>query len=243
MDETFKQIALVTGAAQRLGRAIAMGLAEQGYAIALHYNTSGVEAQATAEIIKQMGASVLLLQADLRDENQIIAMFNQVEQSGYTLRVLINSAAVMPSDDLLEVSASEWDDTLNTNLRAPWLCARHAAKLMSAKGGSIINITDTGANRVWTNFPVYTVSKAGLEALTRLLARSLAPTIRVNSVAPGLILQPEAMKDEDWQRLVNRLPMHSPGSVASIVQAVTFLLEDDYITGQSIIIDGGYQLL
>lgn len=110
-------------------------------------------------------------------------------------------------------------------------------------GGVIINITDAGAGRTWTGFPAYTVSKAGLETLTRVLARALAPAIRVNAIAPGLILPAEEMDESEWLRLIKQLPLQAQGSTSAIVQAVKFLVENEYITGQILAVDGGYQLL
>ncbi len=236
-------LAVVTGAAHRLGRGIALALAGRGYAIGLHYHHSETAARQTAAEIEAAGVPVLLLRADLREEAAIEALFQQVEAAEYPLRVLVNSAAVMQRDDLRSMRADTWDATLDLNLRAPWLCAREAARLMSADGGCIINVTDSGAQRAWTGYPAYTVSKAGLESLTRLLARSLSPAIRVNAIAPGLILRSEEVSEEEWQRLAGRLPLKQPGTQQSVNQAVLFLLENTYVTGQTIVVDGGYQLI
>lgn len=236
-------LAVVTGAAHRVGRGIALALAGKGYAVGLHYHRSHDQAQKTAAEIEALGVPVRLLPADLRQESEITAMFAAVAAlPGIELRVLVNSAGVMDRGDLRSMQVEEWDAALDLNLRAPWLCAREAAPLM-AGGGSIINITDSGAHRAWTGYPAYTVSKAGLESLTRLLARSLAPTVRVNAVAPGLILRSETVSEEEWQRLARRIPLQQPGSLVSIAQAVLFLLENEYITGQTIVVDGGYQLV
>lgn len=235
-------LAVVTGAAHRVGRGIALALAQRGYAIGLHYHQSEEAARQTAAEIEALGVPVRLLPADLRQEHAIVALFEQVAGLALPLRVLVNSAGVMERGDLRTLTSEEWDATLQLNLRAPWLCAREAAQLMSA-GGVIINITDSGALRAWSGFPAYTVSKAGLESLTRLLARTLAPAIRVNAVAPGLLLRSETVSEEEWQRLARRLPMQQPGNLESVAQAVLFLLENEYITGQTIVVDGGYQLV
>ena len=236
-------LAVVTGAAHRLGRGIALALAAQGYAIGLHYHRSREQAVQTAAEIEALGVSVHLLRADLRQEGEITSMFQAVAAlPGVELRVLVNSAGVMDRGDLRDMPVEEWDSALDLNLRAPWLCAREAARLMHS-GGSIINITDSGAHRAWTGYPAYTVSKAGLESLTRLLARNLAPAVRVNAVAPGLILRSETVSEEEWERLARRIPLQQPGSLVSITQAVLFLVENEYITGQTIVVDGGYQLV
>lgn len=235
-------IAVVTGAAVRLGRAMALALAERGYAIGLHYHRSAEQAQATADVIARTGAPVILLPADLRQPEQITAIFDTVAKSGYRLSVLVNSAAEMRRADLLTLSPAEWDATLALNLRAPWLCAQAAAPLMEADGGLIVNISDTGAGMTWTGFPSYSVSKAGLEMLTRLLARRLAPGVRVNAIAPGLVLKPEDTSEEEWRRLVEKMPLKRAVSVDSLIQALIFLLETPYVTGETLVIDSGYRL-
>jgi pteridine reductase len=235
-------LALVTGAAHRLGKAIARGLADAGYAIGMHYYRSSAAAQQTEQELTALGIPVIPLQADLTDEDQITAMFSLLERQPYRLKVLVNSASVMLSGDLKSMDAAEWDATLSLNLRAPWLCARHAARLMDA-GGAIINISDAGVQRTWTGYPAYLVSKSGLEMLTRLLARSLAPDIRVNALAPGLILPSDTLAERDWQRLIDRLPLENSGSTEDIVKGVLFLINNQYITGQTLVIDGGYQLV
>ncbi len=245
MDSTSPrpEIAVVTGAAVRLGRALALALARRGYAIGLHYHRSAAEASQTAALIEQAGVPALLLPADLRAPEQITAVFQTVAESPYRLSLLVNSAAEMRRADLLSMNVAEWDATLALNLRAPWLCAQAAAGIMGAEGGLIVNISDTGAGKVWTGFPAYEVSKAGLEMLTRLLARRLAPAIRVNAIAPGLVLKPADMPEEEWQRLVAKMPLKRAVSVESLVQALMFLIESPYITGETLVIDGGYRLI
>lgn len=237
------ELALVTGGAVRLGKAIALGLAEAGFAVGLHYHSSKNAAKETASEIEKLGVPVYLFEADLHDPAQIQNLFDQVAALSLPLRVLVNSASVMPRSDLRSMQVAEWDDTLDLNLRAPWLCARAAAVLMQDAGGVIINISDSGAQKTWTGFPAYTISKAGLETLTRLLARSLAPKIRVNAVSPGLILPSQGIAAEDWERLVNRLPAGQSGSPQDVAQAVLFLIENHYITGETLVVDGGYQLI
>ncbi|MEW6650097.1 MAG: SDR family NAD(P)-dependent oxidoreductase, partial [Chloroflexota bacterium] len=149
MNENAPQkLAVVTGAAIRLGKAIALGLAEKGYAIGLHYHHSQAAAEQTAAEIEKLGAPVLRLPADLSKEKQIKDLFRRIEESGYLLKVLVNSAAEMQRSDLLELSVKEWDYTMALNLRAPWLCARYAARLME-QDGVIINISDSGTRKVW----------------------------------------------------------------------------------------------
>lgn len=256
-------LALVTGAAQRVGQGVALELARHGFAIGLHYHRSRAQAEQAAAEIEAAGAPVFLLPADLTDPRQVNDLFDRVAALPNPLRVLVNSAAVMARADLREMPVEDWDATLNLNLRAPWLCARAAARLMSlpaaagnsagdsagaetagaAAGGVIVNITDSGAGKAWTGYPAYIVSKAALETLTRLLARALAPAVRVNAVAPGLILPSADLPPEQWQRLVDRLPLRAAGSPEDVARAVLFFIQNPYVTGQVLAVDGGYQLV
>jgi NAD(P)-dependent dehydrogenase (short-subunit alcohol dehydrogenase family) len=223
---------------------VALELARQGFAIGLHYHRSLSQAETTAEEIAGLGVEVKLLPADLNDPDQIEDLFSRVGELSNPLRVLVNSSAVMKRADLRVMPVADWDATIDLNLRAPWLCARAAASLMEARGGGVIvNISDSGANKAWTGYPAYIVSKAGLEALTRLLARALAPSVRVNAVAPGLILPSDDLSSDTWQRLVDRLPLKAAGQPEDIARAVTFFVQNPYVTGQVLAVDGGYQLI
>ena len=235
-------LALVTGAAHRLGRGFALALARQGYAILLHYHRSIEEATATAEEIRTAGVPVYLVQADLASTKQIHSLFSTLDSLPHSLRVLVNSAAVMPRGNIRTLSSDEWDAALDINLRAPFLCAQQAAARMP-EGSLIVNVTDSGAGKAWTGFPAYTVSKAALESLTRVLARALAPQIRVNAIAPGLVLPSENVNPEEWERLVGRLPLKRPAFTDEIAAVLDFLLKNTYITGQTIVVDGGYSLI
>jgi len=236
-------LALVTGASRRLGRVLALELGRQGYAVGLHYHLSAAQAAETAEEIRKLGVPVFLIPADLSDPQQIVRLFEELDALPHPLKILVNSAAVMQRHNLLDISAAEWDATLALNLRAPLLCAQHAARLMGEAGGLIINITDAGAARAWTGFPAYIISKSALENLTRLLARSLAPAIRVNSIAPGLISPQGDSVSPEWTRLVGRVPLRRSGTAEEVAGALAFLIHNEYVTGQSIVVDGGYQLI
>ena len=235
-------LAVVTGAGQRLGRAIALGLAARGYAVGLHYHASAQAAEEAAAEIRAQGGRAFLAQADLRDAEQIARLFAQVDGWGHPLRVWVNSAAVMPAQDADTMAAEAWDAVMDLNLRAPFLCAQQAAQRMDS-GGVIINLSDSGAVKAWSGFPAYTVSKAGVEALTRVLARRWGPRVRVNAVAPGLILRGEMTSAEEWQSLTGRLPMRTGGGPQDVVRAVAFLIENPYITGETLVVDGGYRLI
>jgi len=231
-------LALVTGAAQRLGNVFALTLARQGYDIFLHYHNSLDEAlQAKAEI-EAMGRRVILAPADLTDPSQISVLVSKIE----SLNVLVNSAAFMPSGNVEILSIENWDTALDLNLRAPFLLAQEVSKKMM-KGALIVNITDVGAQKTWSRYPSYTVSKAALDSLTRILARALAPEIRVNAIAPGFVLQSDIVSAEEWERLIKRVPLKRPARTEEIASALEFLLKNEYITGQTIVVDGGYSLV
>ena len=231
-------IALVTGAAHRLGKAFALTLARHGFDIVLHYHQSLDEARQTQAELETLGSRVTVVQADLTDPGQIQSLVSSLN----SLDVLVNSAAFMPGGNVEALTLENWDAALDLNLRAPFLLARACAGKMSA-GGLIVNITDVGAHKAWSRFPSYTVSKAALESLTRVLARALAPGIRVNAIAPGLVLQSDIVSDEEWRRLLNRVPLKRAAQAEEIASALEFLLKNEYITGQTIVVDGGYSLI
>src|SRR5215207_1307967 len=231
-------LALVTGAAHRLGKVFALTLAQQGFDILLHYHQSLDEALQTKAEIESVGRRVILSQADLTDAVQISSFLSKID----SLNVLVNSAAFMPSGNVDMLSIDNWDTSLDLNLRAPFLLAQEAAKKMT-DGGLIVNITDVGAQKAWSRYPSYTVSKAALESLTKILARGLAPKIRVNAIAPGLVLQSDIVPPEEWERLIQRVPLKRPAHPEEIASALEFLLKNEYITGQVIVVDGGYSLV
>lgn len=230
--------ALVTGAAHRLGKAFALTLARNGFDIVLHYHTAEKAARQTQAEIESLSTRVLLAQADLSDPAQIHSLIAGLQ----SLSILVNSAAYMPHGNVDSLSLENWDASLNLNLRAPFLLAQACAKKMT-DGGLIVNITDVGAYKAWSRFPSYTVSKAALESLTKILARALAPKIRVNAIAPGFVLQSDIVPAEEWERLIGRVPLKRPARSEEITSALEFLLKNEYITGQTIVVDGGYSLI
>ncbi|MGE5379190.1 MAG: SDR family oxidoreductase [Bacteroidota bacterium] len=231
-------LALVTGAAHRLGKVFALSLARQGFDILLHYHRSLDDALQTKTEIESVGSKAILAQADLTDPSQIPGLFANIE----VIHVLVNSAAFMPTGNVDLLSLENWDASLDLNLRAPFLLAQEASQKMTA-GGLIVNITDVGAQKSWSRYPSYTVSKAALDALTRILARALAPGIRVNAIAPGFVMQSDIVTQEEWERLIRRVPLKRPARTDEIASALEFLLKNEYITGQTIVVDGGYSLI
>ncbi len=246
-----KPLALVTGGAHRLGKAFALTLARMGYDLLLHYNSAEAQAQQSKSEIESLGVKVHLIQADLTQPDQIQSIFAALDALliphsssliPNSFSLLLNSAAIMPVANPRDLELQDWDSALDLNLRAPFLLAQGAAKRMST-GGLIVNISDIAAQKAWSRYPSYTVSKAGLESLTKLLARSFAPNIRVNAIAPGLVLQSDVVTPEEWDKLVNRLPLKRAATLDEITYTLQFLIHNEYITGQTIVVDGGYSLV
>lgn len=239
-------LALVTGAAHRLGKSFALTLARLGYDLILHYHSAEEEAHQTKLEVESVGRKVFLIQADLTNPADIERLSTELNfillSSSFSLSVLVNSAALMPSANIDSLTIEDWGSSLDLNLRAPFLLSRAVAKKMT-DGGLIVNISDVGAHKVWTRYPSYTVSKAALESLTKTLARAYAPKIRVNAIAPGFVLQSDIVNAEEYERLIRRVPLQRPARSEEITSALEFLIKNEYITGQTIVVDGGYSLV
>jgi NAD(P)-dependent dehydrogenase (short-subunit alcohol dehydrogenase family) len=235
--------ALVTGGAHRLGRALALALARSGCDVAIHYHASAEMAQATAAEIQALGRRALALPADLTSTAQIESLFGALDGAFSGLDVLVNSAAILEPVDLLDAGEADWQRTIDLNLKAAFFCLQQAARRMRQRGGgAIVNISDVAGIRPWARFPIHSISKAGIEMLTRVAALALAPDIRVNAVAPGPVLKPEGMSAERWQAIGARLPLRRPGSAEDVTRTVLFLLRNEFVTGETVAVDGGDQL-
>lgn len=233
------KIALVTGASQRLGKAIATALARAGANLALHYHASEDAARATADELRALGRRVELFQADLADPLQIEALFVLVHDAFARLDILVNNAARYERTPIDTLTAAQWDAQMALNARAPALCIRSALPLMPA-GGSIVNITDVSAERPWGGYVAYCAAKAALQAVTRSAALALAArSIRVNAVAPGAILWKDEPADRR-QTVLRHVPLGRTGTPDNVAQAVLFLCANSYITGQTLRVDGGW---
>ncbi|MGQ0713330.1 MAG: SDR family oxidoreductase [Gemmatimonadaceae bacterium] len=230
--------ALVTGAGRRLGRAIAVALGARGMRVAVHYHASDDGARETARLVREKGGEAVLLGADLRDASAPERLVADAVAHLGALDVLVNSAAVMIRTPLADVTPAVWDDILTLNLRAPFFCAKAAAPRMT-EGGSIINIADLAAFETWTGYIPHGASKAGVVHITRALAKLLAPRVRVNAIAPGAVLLPDDWNAAEADRLVSTTPLRRLGSPDDVTQAVLYLIDADYVTGETIIVDGG----
>lgn len=233
------RVALVTGAGRRVGRALAEALGAQRMRVAVHYNESRSGADETVDAIAALGGEARAFSADLRDAAACGALVGEVAQSFGALDVLVNSAAIMVRTPVGQVTPSDWDDIMALNLRAPFFCAQAAADHMKGRGGVIINIADLAGLEVWPAYIPHGVSKAGVVHLTRSLARALAPDIRVNGIAPGTVLLPDDWSEEDAERLRRTTPLARHGSPDDVVGAMLYLLSADYVTGDTIVVDGG----
>jgi NAD(P)-dependent dehydrogenase (short-subunit alcohol dehydrogenase family) len=242
MDPAGK-VALVTGAARRLGRAIASGLAEAGASIAVHHRDSAEAASEAVHEFHRLGVRAEAFQADLTDTAQISALFAQIDEAFGRLDILVNSAARFEKKPVHEITPEDWDRTLDLNLRAPFFCSQSAARLMRrAESGVIINVADVGSFQPWSGYAHHSISKAGLVMMTRVLARALAPGIRVNAVAPGPVLPPDALTVKDLQELTGLTALNRLGAPDDVSRTVLFLVTSDYITGETIVVDGGKML-
>lgn len=235
------KVALVTGASRRIGRSIALGLADRGFDLALHFNTSEQAAAETAAEIQGRGRRTILLQADLRDSAAAAALPDRAADALGSLNCLVNNASLFEPTDLERFDVADWNATLAVNLTAPMLLSHAAHPHVRAGGhGRIVNLVDISAQRPWMDYAAYCVSKAGLSCLTLALARAMAPDVTVNAVAPGAAVFPEDYDAEKIKRITRRIPAMRAGSVEDIAAAVVFLVTSaEYITGAVLSVDGG----
>ena len=235
------KVALVTGAAKRIGRAVALRLAAEGADVIIHYNRSQSEADDAAREIEKLGRKSIALQADLSNVGEIKRLFQQAAERFGHLDILVNSAANFLHSPLEDVSEKLWDTALDTNLKAPFFCAQAAAPLLKQSRGVIVNFADIGGILPWPGYIPHCASKAGVIMLTKCLAKALAPEVRVNAIAPGTI----TMSDDpsEWEAdFIRRAPLHRTGTPGDVAEAVSFLIRSNFLTGQTLVLDGGRTL-
>ena len=233
------RVALVTGAAKRIGRSIALELAQRGADVVVNYHSSRAEAeQVVAEIVK-MGRRSIAVQADVSVRTEVQKMISSVEKEFGRLDILVNNAGMFQHVPFNEITDDQWNGILATNLTSQFMCAQIAAPLLKAAGrGRIINLASLGGLLAWPGYTHYCVSKAGVISLTRCMARALAPEITVNAIAPGTITF-EGDAAELEADFIRRAPLRRTGKGSDIAEAVAFLAESDFITGQVLVVDGG----
>jgi len=235
--------ALVTGAGVRIGRAIALALAERGMRILVHYHTSAGPAQEVAAQIAAQGGQALAVQADLLDPSAPQRLIAQGVEAFGSVEVLVNSASIFERGTVYDTTEEHWERHLAINLKAPFfLCQAYAKALPPGQRGHIINLADWRALRPGTQHVAYTIAKAGLIAMTKSLALALAPHVQVNAIAPGGILPPPGGLDEYFRRLPERLPLRRLGGPEEVVKAVLYLLDSDFVTGEVLLVTGGEHL-
>jgi len=242
IESTAGKTALITGAARRIGAVIAEALHGAGMNVVLHYRGSSAEARKLASRFNQLRpASAMTVQADLLQIDRLPDLIRRAASEWGSLDVLINNASTFYPTPLGEITEQAWDELIGTNLKAPLFLAQAAARDLAIQSGCIVNIVDIHAERPLKGYTVYSIAKAGLVMLTRSLAREMAPAVRVNAVAPGAILWPEA--EGVQAQILERVALKRQGSPQDIARTVVFLVRDaGYITGQVITVDGGRTL-
>ncbi|MCU0499806.1 MAG: SDR family oxidoreductase [Anaerolineae bacterium] len=241
------QVALVTGSAHRVGKAIALELAKRGVHLIVNYHSTPEDVvRNTLHEIKSHGVDAYPIRADVSTPLGVAEVFSAVREHFGRLNILVNSASVFPNGTLEVTSYEDWQQTLQVNLTGPFLCTQAAIPLMrqnDPKGGAIVNICDRGSITPWPERAAHGISKAGLWMLTQTSAINFAPDIRVNAVLPGPVLAPPDMSDDRWQQIGrDQTLLQRVGSAEDVARAVTYLVSESYITGTMITVNGGEHL-
>jgi pteridine reductase len=234
------RVALVTGAGRRLGRAMAVALADRGMVLAIHHHASAEGARELQTQVVAAGGRAQCFAADLTDPAAARALPARVVDALGRLDVLVNSAAVMHRLDFERTTPEQYDAILGLNLRSVFFCTQGAASALRAARGKVVNLADLAGLQPWPGFAAHSVSKAGVVMLTKVLARSLAPEVTVNAIAPGAVLVPEEYDADERERLARAAPLGRLGSPGDVVGALLYLLETgDFVTGEVLTVDGG----
>ena len=236
------KVALVTGAAKRIGRSVALRLASEGADVIVNYRSSKANAEEVVTQISATGRRAMAVRADVAKRTDVLALFATVEKEFGHLDILVNNAGMFFPAKFEELTEEQWDTILDANLKSQFLCSQTAAPMLRRSGqGRIVNFASLGGLLAWPAYTHYCVSKAGVIMLTRCLARALAPEITVNAVAPGTISFP-GDAPEIAEDFIRRAPLRRTGGAADIDDAVMFLVQAPFITGQVIVVDGGRTL-
>lgn len=231
---------LITGSAVRLGKRIALDLAQNGANIIIHYYKSLAAAKTTQKKIQSTGTKAEIIKADLRYPSEIKSLISTAIKSFGNLHILINSASVFYNTPLPKINAKQWNNILNINLSGVFFCSKYAGlHMLNNNMGKIINISDIGGIIPWKNYSAYCISKSAVIALTKSFAKELAPSVQVNAIAPGTVLLKKNNKSEEKDRIASKNLLKRIGSPSDIINCIKFLIESDFITGSTFIIDGG----
>ena len=236
---------LITGAAKRIGREIALSFFNKGWDIVIHYNSSKNDAQVLAdEMNAQRNDSAIIAQANLDNADEIIKLADQTLSKNNRIDALVNNASTFYPTPIGDFSEDDWNSLMGSNLKAPLFLMQSFSKELKKNKGFIINITDINVDKALINHSIYLAAKSGLQTLTQALAKELAPDIRVNAIAPGVILEPPNTEwtTEQKNNIINSVPLGRMGSEKDIADAAIFLSEAEYVTGQILNIDGGKSL-
>ena len=240
-----KKTIFITGAAKRIGKEIALCFSEMGWNIIIHYNSSKNDAQVLADEINGTNPdSAITVQGNLDVKEDVEKVINEVRDAFPTIDLLINNASTFYPTPIEDISEEHWDKLVGSNLKGPLFLIKGLKDKLKESKGSIINITDTNLSKGVANYSIYSAAKAGLESITKGLARELAPDIKVNAIAPGAMLEPPDVTwtEEQKSKVISSIPLNRMGSVEDISEAVKFLAKSNYITGQIIKVDGGRSL-
>jgi len=238
-DNLTGRVALVTGAGRRVGRAIALALGARGMHVVVHFNGSRTGADETARLIIDAGGQAIVEQADLTQVEAANELVDRAIAWRGALSALVNSAAIMLRTPVGETTTPDWDTMFALNVRAPYFLSQRAAPALAASQGAIVNIADLAAFESWPAYVPHGMTKAAVVQMTHAMARALAPGVRVNAVAPGVVLLPEGWSEEAAEHLRSTTPLRRLGSPEDVAQVVVFLLEAQYVTGEVIRVDGG----
>lgn len=242
------QVAIVTGSAQRVGRVIALELAKAGVHVLVHYHSAEqAQVRETIQEIKSFGVDAHCVRADLSSAEAVDELMAAAQDRFDRLDIVVNSASVFQTRDLLDVSLDDWDLTMAVNLRAPFLITQRAARLMAAnpfQGGVIVNICDAGVDGPWRKYPHHGISKSALWMLTQVSALSLGPAIRVNAIAPGPVMKSAGRDttDQAWAQVGERSVLRKTGEPEDVARAVVYLCQEDHITGALLHVNAGEHL-
>lgn len=235
--------ALVTGGAHRLGRAIALALAAEGMRVAIHYHRSADHAQAALAELAALGVEAIAIAGDLADVGDAERVVDTALTQWGALDVLVNNSGIWGPTPVGSVTAARWDELFNTNLRSAFFVTQRAAPALRAARGAIVNIADAGVFRPGRNYAPYIATKGAIVTLTEALAKELAPEVRVNAIAPGLVLPPTDWSAEQTETSAKRIPLQRAGTAEDVASAAVYLVRADYVTGVVLPVDGGFRLL
>lgn len=237
------KVALVTGGARRVGRALSLGLARAGANVVVNFRTSADDAESAVTEIRAAGVRGVAVRADLGSLEGVRGLVERTISEFGRLDILVNSASIFVRRPFAEISGPEWDRVLAINLKGPFFLAQAAAPALRQARGAIVNIADLSAFQAWPSYAHHAISKAGLLHMTRVLARALAPDIRVNAIVPGNVLPPEGHEGEDHAGGQDRVLTAREGHPDDVVEALLYLLRGDFLTGEALVVDGGRRLL